>query len=471
MLTKKFAAEGEERTEQAMQTVPRKQKRKICILVIFIIALLAAFAAAAPAVKRRQWQKQIEIGFACLQEKDYENAAIALHKAAKILPSEQKTYVLFAMGEAAQGRFDEAENYLKAISERSLQGCISLDDGAAPGRNGLSAFATAEYENEECREITIQLYDSGSRKQYEWVYPAAGDAYIRSESAYSENGELSSCKQYDSSGMLSSESVYDENGKLKAERYYDEAAALLSRYEYAYDERGALLQATCYNADDTIAWYYSCTYDEYGNELSAIRCDADGTAFEETAFFDIVKGKNWMQSRNEYTYDDQGRMRSRTWLVDVARRKYVYDEKGKLIEETYADTGEAYGDAALAYCIEYVYDGQDNLILEKQTSDAPWLGSEEKRVSYWEYTYDASGNKLKGVHYNPEGTMDWCEEHVYGTSGNLLTETVYVDGEMESYREYIHDGSGGKLVCSLSQKSGGSDCTVHYFYLPEESLR
>lgn len=67
--------------------------------------------------------------------------------------------------------------------------------------------------------------------------------------------------------------------------------------------------------------------------------------------------------------------------------------------------------------------------------------------------------------------MDRCEEHVYGTSGGLLTETVYVNGEMQSYCEYTHDGSGGKLVCSLSEKSGSGERTVHYFYLPEESLK
>lgn len=43
---------------------------------------------------------------------------------------------------------------------------------------------------------------------------------------------------------------------------------------------------------------------------------------------------------------------------------------------------------------------------------------------------------------------------------------------MGSHLEYAYDnGSGGELVCSLSEKSGSGERTVHYFYLPEESLK
>lgn len=191
--------------------------------------------------------------------------------------------------------------------------------------------------------------------------------------------------------------VYDAEGREIETDYYNANGILTSRGLTSYDDKGRKVQATLYNPDGSINHVQAFFYDELGNMVREAHRNRDGTA-RQTA------------------------MR-------------VYDARGQLREEAHYDSHNA-----LTYKSLYAYDDHGQMI--EWTVKKP--SGLSVRMFKQSLGYDAIGNVIKAVNYNPDDLVQSNETFAYefDAQGNWIKRTTtretFKDGTPQTEVEIIY---------------------------------
>lgn len=178
-------------------------------------------------------------------------------------------------------------------------------------------------------------------------------------------------------------------------------------------------------------------------------------------------GRGW-KLLDEYEYDQSGnllkqvRYNPSSELYDKEYwYEYEYDELGRKIEEEYYSYSITKFDYN-SWRYSYEYDDDNNLIKNAE------LNGDGIVDKWWEYEYDASGNKIREVLYQnkeKEVSREWLREYTYDTCGNLREYVAYLsDGSIYSrdVNEYEYDDHGNRTKY-LGHHQDGSIYTWHEY--------
>ena len=169
----------------------------------------------------------------------------------------------------------------------------------------------------------------------------------------------------------------------------------------------------------------SWTYDEMGlPEMESVEDESAGVR---------------KQTQKIYTYDPQGRVKTKTLLTimdgeETYRQEYIYtyDDAGYLVREDY----NTYYVLIPTRCTKvYTYDERGNRIREEHVG-------EECSGNITTYTYDEANRLLVKLESYAESGGWHKQEYVYDAAGRVLKKTfLYSDGDGDIY-EYTYDESG-----------------------------
>lgn len=222
-----------------------------------------------------------------------------------------------------------------------------------------------------------------------------------------------------------SETIPDIEYRLVKETRYDEDGTVGLWYEHRYDDQAMTEETYRYSANDTLETYTLDQYDANDLLLSSTTYNADGE----------------IQSRDEYTYDDQKRELTSTHFeadetgsLSSYTIENVYDENSNVIEEI------RHQDGTSCTWKNRMYNEKNQLIHETYFYDSGQVLSEA------DYQYDENGNIISSeVDYKPTAFISGFSdrtETAYDDSGNKLSEVSYTDGEMSYSTEYEYNENG-----------------------------
>ena len=273
-----------------------------------------------------------------------------------------------------------------------------------------------------------------------------GDVLDVSETAPEREslGELESIPQEQEAEMIFDAADYDteEAQKTISEiRTYARNGNLLRRTLYAYDELGHMTVKEQYYMDNENAESREeYVYDEQGKLISMCNYRDGGV----------------LRYREEYVYDERGLLEAvqsySEGTEDMFLEKLTYDDFGnKLSERGYDSDGRLRNRAEY----EYAYDGQGNIltmhvyrpgatgcnVLYKYDYDDDGRISEEREYSLEEeaLVLTEQGFVATDVKTDNNGILLWRWEYDYDEQGNILEKRKYrSDGEIEGYFEYVY---------------------------------
>ena len=237
-----------------------------------------------------------------------------------------------------------------------------------------------------------------------------------------EKRVLKKAVKKDINGAVAEECEYDTQGNPVKEIYYE--VELIRDEEYVveseYDAQGNLVkQRYLYEEEWRADEEHTYEYDAEGNRTVHIVAFAQET--ESTQEMESVQATEGAQEtagaqedftesyreEYEYEYDDQGNIAVKhinlvgdcMSLYRTSRIEYVYDAEGRITEETYytvpAQDGAISYDEILDHRMEYEYDEQGNLLVERFCDERGETVAEKDAREYSiQYEYDESGNMI-----------------------------------------------------------------------------
>ena len=296
------------------------------------------------------------------------------------------------------------------------------------------AFAAASGP-EPAPVFDLYSYDSQGRIVSHTKQRADGSVSFRRETAYDQDGNLSSLRIYDGNGRLS----YGE------ERSYQDA---LLAEKILVSPEGSVLQRRSYEYENGVLLGKS-SYDAYGNLLQYIRFTPNGQAL----YWEVYEYNEQQQVTlfTRYSADRQPDY----W------REYVYDENGLELSRTrYNSSGEATDRS------EYEYDQQGRLLGQKQFDSTGELNTqtefaynEDGSFSVWTYfydydgtmsrelsIYDKNGNRTHYAAYPAGGYLSHGSDSRYDENGNLIEHSEFgLYGVTYKWYTYEYDQQGREL--------------------------
>lgn len=166
----------------------------------------------------------------------------------------------------------------------------------------------------------------------------------------------------------------------------------------------------------------------------------------------IVDGTITYESKQFFSYDDQGRMIRYTFEVDgnsmdSVEMEIQCDEYGRTAQLRSIQDGKE-------VTITYAYDEMGNRLSQITAQDGNTLQS-------LHYTYDADGNLLS----RELEVSGICErvEYVY-EQGRLVKEISYRDGELSQYELYYYDDQGRVIKSETRMPNDSVYSTWDYTY-------
>ncbi len=145
----------------------------------------------------------------------------------------------------------------------------------------------------------------------------------------------------------------------------------------------------------------------------------------------------------EYTYDDMGRMKTKSYreYADDVTITYSYDAKGYLIGERYVDQ-----DGALLRRKEFLNDKNGNRLKEMQ------FDSSDTLERYYEYKYDKNNNKIEDALFNPDKTLKQKYEFNYNASNKVIKETGWNPAAKTYTLVLSYDDKGNEIKREYSDE-------------------
>lgn len=295
------------------------------------------------------------------------------------------------------------ENAIGGVTEYSYN---ELDDMTAYRQPDGSG---ADYTYDEAGNITKVVETTGKTSTYSYDGDNRVTRMVCNDSTdiqytYNTAGQIETVT---GSNGLKESYTYDENGQILTE------TSELGTITYKYQD-GMLRSITDYSGNT-----HSFTYDANGNVTQYVdgagvvtdyKVDVSGRVTEESVVLE-----NGKKATVSYTYDDYGKMLSKT-DAEGNTTNYAYDEEDRLIKETRPDG------------------------------------------TFVAYSYDANGHLTKIIY--PDG--ETVEESVYDAAGNALSLTnTLKDVQTASY-------SAGSQLLSMMQSNGGE---IQYTYYDNGLLK
>lgn len=231
---------------------------------------------------------------------------------------------------------------------------------------------------------------------------------------------------------------YDQEGKLLRDHRIFHQPHESGDFRMKYDDNGNLIEETNINDKDEILERISMTYDAKGNKIS-----------EKKEFLHHFEDKMIPESFFEFTYDQEGRIATKTGWEDEKEDKIVtykykhealketitkYDAKNVILEKWITkkdtegrlleDVHSLYkaGQAPVTKTIVFTYDEHDHILTEVLSKS----NSSLKKQIIFDYVYDDHGN--------------WIERSERKVMGAKKTEGVHLKRYIEYYEhdEYEH---------------------------------
>lgn len=322
-----------------------------------------------------------------------------------------------------------------AVEEMSYDLYGNVTEKAYYNQNGEPAFQRNvhlyrwEYDAQgnELREIRRSIYSEDDSIVVELEYDAQGRRvanryYNRSGERVMFNGTVhESRREYDDAGNCIRWSYYDTEGNL----YSDDSSYAIR--ECAYDSSGNVIMDAYYDKTGEPAYHktyyrYEYAYDDQGNQIREIRyglyTEDDSIVsqreynalgqFVRIRFFDkngerVMLNGDYHECRLEY--DENGNCIRRSYhdtegnlfCTDetYAILEQAFDSSGNVLSKTYYDAKGEYAYHRTYYRIEYTYDDQGHLTLEK-------IFGSNGLILLYVYTYDDAGNQISEEHFMQE---------------------------------------------------------------------
>ena len=214
-----------------------------------------------------------------------------------------------------------------------------------------------------------------------------------------------------------------------------EGIVTVRREEYLYNDYGLMEKSLHYDPDGNLQYTYEYTYDEEGRVISRTYHSDDYTS-TVTYGYDSM-GKQFELSWNDETYevefDDQGRL-SRYQEDDSEYHLYVYGEDSYTLN---------------------VFNAEDDSLDE-----------------YTVFTLNENGDITRTSRYLPDGELLYCSDYLY--DGELLTDALHYEMGSDTYvstsYSYYYDkyGNCSQIVFDGNYYSGDS---VSVYTIEEVQVR
>ena len=292
----------------------------------------------------------------------------------------EETEISVSGGEYSSRRITKREYYQDADGKREVTTEINEKDDKVE-----------EY-------VTEKVWDSAGRLTAEGVKYEPSEKYTENEIYY-----------YD----------YDENGNLVTERVqYGESEKTVIIQENTYSEQGILKEKVDFyhNGD----FRERSIYDEKGRLIKTVREDGkvteEGILSEDGSWYELY----WTQ----YTRDG-----SELYLAE----RIEYDESGRMKSREKIKTSSSRDGVRVYVKEEYDTEGT---VISTETWEHP-KDSTAYRTERREYGQGGnSGNVVRGMIFQPDGTLDWDLHYEYDENGELVKLVQYHEDHFDSWVEY-----------------------------------
>ena len=337
-----------------------------------------------------------------------------------------------------------------------------------------SDIDTASIDTDSNNSITVEyVYDTVGRKikdkfaddsyiEYEYIEDSESDR-LQKRTAYKNTGQKESTVEY----------LYDNRGRLSKIICKDSSNTQYSLTEYTYDCEDKILSESITYANggvNTIEYSYDSEgrlkSRKYPSDtgLGTINYEYDGIG----RCTKILKGSSAIR---EYTYDGFGRLSvikeyDKPGSSSFVRTEYHYDDFGRVSDmltfdgNSSTNTLESNG---------YVYDKNDRIIKYTHINNLPESVINETR----DYTYDTHGNLIKSVKKNNSDGSILTTAYSYDNVGNRITmneggvNTSYTYNGLNQLKtqtspagtvNYSYDARGN----CISETGGGESIAMEY---------
>lgn len=204
--------------------------------------------------------------------------------------------------------------------------------------------------------------------------------------------------------------------------------------------------------------------DKSGNIVATIRHNGDNSQLDRVAL--IYKGKNLIEKksfnnqdtqndRTTYAYDEKGRLKGEDMYLNTeyiqVRNQYEYDAEGRKISET------RYGKDKLIYKTTFAYNGKN---VTKKETIAPSGTIEYSEKS----SYDKNGNLLERYITDNNEKSVTHEVYQYDANNNPTAVKVDVNNVVHSQIFYAYDGHGNATAVKTSNGKGENLDSREYAY-------
>ena len=268
------------------------------------------------------------------------------------------------------------------------------------------SFEKNNIETQKFTESIIQYNEAGKIvREEQYLMENELDYIIINE--YNEKGELTSTSQYNGEQLLVQQNdfFYNEAGILiKQDSYYGENTIAYTQ-KFVYED-GLLIKQDIYEKEQFIFTEKDFLYNEQNLVEREVEYDEDGEPFYVTTFEYDENGLLIKKVREEivekdlrtYEYDyDEHKNKTKELIYNyegmlIAKTYYVYNEEGKLLEKEDEDLDHYQK-------INYTYYG-------KNLSKIETFNSDNKIISWTEYTYDENDLALSLIHYGVDEMND-----------------------------------------------------------------
>lgn len=275
-------------------------------------------------------------------------------------------------------------------------------------------------------------YDAAGRLTNKKYCHYSGDVINEWKYIYGESGTLEMVEEYVGT-TLASEEIYDEYGLLYKKQNYNTSGIAEDYYIFEYDSQGRCIEQRYYSElwDEWNEWtapvsYVLYTYDNEGNCVRKEKLDKN----EELVYYwtytydglENVTVEKQVQVRDgkeyatvtEYTYHDNGRVKTKIMESDTVRTAEDWDASGALVcEEHYEPSGSR--GWFLRYSAEY-------------SGDTKVWTDYMKNGKYTVQTMNGNAeatNWTKTAYYNADDTLfcTYSDGAYYDAAGNKMSDS------------------------------------------------
>jgi len=368
------------------------KKRIVTVVCIMMIFMLVACGA----------KEQDNIGNAERTENAEKTENVVANGEVEVLKLESKILNYDSSGNIISGeahKYDKNGNVIEYISY-DYMGIVLFKEETKYDKSG-NMIEFIRYNDEVNVSYKEEFkYDEEGKKIQLVRYDGNGNITHKEEPQYNENGQEVKNTIYDNNGFFCvRENKYDENGNVVETIEYGNDGGIYRRYEYFYGEEG-LTSKDLYDRNGKRIYYAiyeggnivtEITQDENGNIASgySYKYDRKGNLTEYEKFGKLFKSIYGIT----YEYDRDGRLVSKIEQdYDSGNKRYVYeytyDESDKLLREVRREGGQK---NVYQYQSNYTYDENGNI------KTVSWKSEESGYVTFvdeYEYTYDEKGNMI-----------------------------------------------------------------------------